>query len=79
MLFALLRLDIKEAFRYNPLIFTLLPFIVGSYVYYMYLYIFGKKDNFFTKFPIYTWIIFIIIVIVYTIFRNLPMFPYLRP
>ena len=79
MLFSIIRLDFKAAFGYNPLMFCLLPFMVISYIYYMYLYVVQKKDNIFRKVPIVVWILLFIIVIIYSICRNLPQFPFLRP
>ena len=79
MIFALMRFDIPEAFRYNQLLFILLPFLIAYFVYNVYLYIVDKKDTVLKKISNYVFIILLIIVIGWGIIRNLPMFPYLRP
>ena len=79
MLFALIRLDIKEAFMYNQLMFILLPFMVLGYLYYIYLYVTGKKDKILVRIPMFVWILLVASVLVFTICRNLPWFPFLRP
>lgn len=79
MLFALLRLEIKEAFFYNPLIFIMLPFIIIYYIYFLYLYVIDNTDKFYRLFPWYSWVIVGILVISFTIARNLPYFTFLRP
>lgn len=79
MIFALMKFDIPKAFRYNQLLFILLPFLIAYFVYNIYLYIVGKKDTILKKIPNYIYIILLIIVIGWGIIRNFPMFPYLRP
>ena len=79
MLFALLTLNIPKAFRYNQLVFILLPLLIAYFIYNIYLYITGKKDSFLKKIPNFVYIILLIIVIGFGVIRNLPMFPYLRP
>ncbi len=79
MLFSLIKLDFKKAFMYNQFMFLLLPFIVGVCIYFMYLYVVGKKDYILIKIPIYSWIILAIMIILWGLIRNLSMFPYLRP
>ncbi len=72
MIFALINLDFYQAFRYNPLVFTLLIiflFIKGIEI------LFHKKIKL-NNFTTYT---LLIIVICYGIIRNLPMFSYLLP
>lgn len=79
MFFALLNLDFKAAFFYNPLVFLLLPFMIGYYIYFMYLYIIGQKEKILSTIPWYVYFILVVIVIIYAVLRNLPMFPFLRP
>ena len=79
MLFSIVKLDFKKAFMYNQLLFILLPFIIGYIIYYTILYIKGDKDRILSKIPLWIWIILFVIIIVYTICRNLPWFPFLRP
>ena len=69
---SLFNLNFYQAFRYNALIVTLLPFAI---VYCTYKYIFkGKK-----KLPQWIWYVLLIIVILFGILRNIPLFSYLAP
>ena len=70
LVFALLKLNIHEAFISNPLVFIYMPFIIFYFVYLDYLYIYDKKDKILNKIPNYIWIILIIITLIYGIFRN---------
>ena len=70
--FSLLKLDIYQAFRYNILVITLLPFLL---LYFIYKYILeGRK-----KIPNLIWIILLIITILFGILRNIPLFSFLKP
>ena len=71
MLFSLLKLDFYQAFRYNPLTFCLL-FI---YIIYKIISLTKYKINIDPK--IYYFLI--IIVIIFGIVRNIPLFEYLKP
>ena len=71
MVFAIIRLDFKKAFYYNPLVFIYLPFIIFFFGYNDYLYIYNKKDKVISKIPNYVWIILIIITILFGIIRNI--------
>lgn len=79
MLFALLKLDIPTAFRYNQLLFILLPFFLMYFIYRIYLFIWDKKDKILVKIPKIYSILLLILVIVWGIVRNLNIFPFLRP
>ena len=79
MLFALLRLDIKEAFMYNQLVFILLPFMIMYYLHFMYSYIIGKKTDLLNRLPKGIWVLLVVSVFSFGIMRNLPWFPFLRP
>lgn len=70
LVFALLKLNIHEAFISNPLVFIYMPFIIFYFVYLDYLYIYDKKDKILNKIPNYIWIILIIITLIYGIIRN---------
>ncbi len=71
MIFALMRLDIKSAFNFNPLVFIYAPFIAMYFIYNDYLYIYDKKDKYISRIPQYIWIILIIITIAFGIIRNI--------
>lgn len=70
LIFALLKLDFREAFISNPLVFIYLPFIIMYFAYFDYLYIYDKEDKIIKKIPNYVWIILIIITLLYGILRN---------
>ena len=76
MILAILRLDFYKAFRYNPLLFILMPFIIILLIDYIY-------SNYKNKTPLYKkidnkiWYILIIILVIYGILRNI--FPILAP
>ena len=70
LVFALLKLNIHEAFISNPLVFIYMPFIIFYFVYLDYLYIYDRKDKILNKIPNYIWIILIIITLIYGIIRN---------
>ena len=69
---SLLRLDILQAFRYNSLIITILPFAI---LYIIYKYIFNGKK----KVPDWVWISLLIIAMIFGIIRNIPLFHFLAP
>ena len=70
-LFALLKLQIKKAFYYNPLVFILLPFITIYFIYESYLYIYDKKDKILIKIPMIFDILLLAITIIFGILRNI--------
>ena len=72
MFLALFKLDFYQAFRYNPLVFILL---ILSIVYFLVKKI--GKLNF--KFPNYIYYYLLVIVIIYGILRNIPLFSFLVP
>ena len=71
LLFHIIKLDLKDAFYDNPLVFIYLPFIIVYYIYQNYLYIYNKKDYIVKKIPNFIWIILIVITILYGIIRNI--------
>ena len=73
---SLLDLNIYQAFRYNPLIFILLILSLIYLMYYMYIKI-SKKEL--KKINKKTWYVLLIIVLLFTILRNTPLFDYLAP
>ena len=79
MIFAIMKLDFVEAFRYNQLVFILSPFLIFYIFYHIYLYIFLKKDKIFIKIPNYFYVILLIFVILWGIVRNIEMFSFFRP
>ena len=71
LVFALLKLNFKEAFTSNPLVSIYMPFIISYFVYYDYLYVYQKKDKIICKIPNWVWIILIIITLGYGVIRNM--------
>lgn len=69
MCIALIHLKIREAFLYNPVCFTILPFIIALIIYHEYVFIYtgkqraSKIENIFLS-------ILIMILILYGILRN---------
>lgn len=79
MILSILKLDFYQAFRYNPLVFIYMPFIITYIIYKIYLYIYDKKDKILIKIPrIYIYLV-LIITIIYGILRNVEMFSFLKP
>lgn len=76
MIVSLLHLDFYQAFRFNPLLFCLLPFLcyIGIFEYRNWLY--GNKkvliDN-------KVWIFLLIATILFGILRNIEIFSFLAP
>lgn len=76
LLFSLLKLDFYQAFRYNPLIFIL---IIITGIYLLVKFILKKFMNISIEIPNYVYYILLIIVIIFGILRNIPMFDFLSP
>lgn len=76
LLFSLLKLDFYQAFRYNPLIFIL---IIITGIYWLVKFILKKFMNISIEIPNYVYYILLIIVIIFGILRNIPMFDFLSP
>ena len=69
---SLLKLDFYQAFRFNPLVIILLPFLL---IYNIYIWIFNGKKILSQS----VWIILLTVVILYGILRNIPIFKFLAP
>lgn len=75
MLLSILQLDVYQAFRYNPLLFICLPFLV----FFIIESIISKKEPLYNKIPTKIWVMIIIMFIIYGILRNIPFFDFLAP
>lgn len=75
-LFALIQLDFYKAFKYNQLVFILLPISFIYYIIYSYYYI---KYNKRITIPKYISITILIIVLLFGILRNINYFSFIRP
>lgn len=75
MILSIFKLNFYQAFRYNPLLFIMMPFIITYEIIY---YIYWIQDkNFIISKKI--WYTLLIITIIYTILRNINIFNYLAP
>ncbi len=73
---SLLKLDFYQAFRFNPLIFSLL---IVSLFYLIYIVVCKiRRKNYYKIKDRDLWIL-LILVIIFTILRNIPGFDYLKP
>ena len=76
MIRSLLHFDIYQAFRYNPLVFTLLFAFLGVIIAETIYFIRNKKMfNISTK----IYVILVVIIIIFWILRNIPFFSWLAP
>lgn len=79
MLKSLFKLDIKQAFLYNPLVFCLLPFIGLYFVERIYVLLFNKISFIPTKISNLFWRGALIVTILFGVLRNISIFDFLRP
>lgn len=77
MLKSLLKLDIYQSFRYNPLMFIILVILLPIYIIINIIYY--RKNKKILKISKTTIIVFFIIIIIYFILRNLKIGIYLIP
>ncbi len=73
------RLNFYQAFRYNPLCFILFPLLLIYLIYSIYLWITEKEDKIIKKIDPKIIYILLIVVILFGIMRNIPMFSFLKP
>lgn len=73
---SLFKLNIYQAFRYNPLVFILL---IMCTLYFLADFLKFKISKSHIKLPKSIYIILLIIVILFGILRNIPLFSYLAP
>lgn len=78
MLLAMIKFDFFQAFRYNPLIFCFIPFLLFYYGDIIYSY-YKKKKPFFSRFEPFLWYVLIFIFILYGVLRNISGFSFLIP
>ena len=76
MIESMINLKFYQAFRYNPLFFILFIIFIPYVVYQVYLYI--KYGNI-KKPSLKLLIILVIILFIYMVLRNIPLFNYLIP
>jgi hypothetical protein len=76
MVESILKLDLYQAFRYNPLMFILF-IILGIYMIYQ-IFVYIKKGSI-LKINIKVLIIIASLLIIYMIIRNISVFDFLKP
>ncbi len=76
MIYSIFELNFYQAFRYNPLLFIFLPFIIILLINSIYSK-FKKEKSIYEKIPNFVWSVFLVVLIIYWILRNI--FPFLAP
>lgn len=76
MILSIIELDFYQAFHFNPLIFILLILIIIFSIVEMFLFI-NKKKLIRLNNKVYIWLV--IILVIYTILRNIRIFSFLLP
>ena len=72
MFFSLLKLDFYQAFRYNPLVYIMFVVYVSIKIYELI-----NKEK--VKIPEKVYYVLLVVVIIYGIIRNIPLFDFLQP
>ncbi|MBQ9833761.1 MAG: DUF2752 domain-containing protein [Bacilli bacterium] len=75
MIFSIIKLEFYQAFRYNPLVFIMLIFFVFCQVINIILKRNYKKITFKKEYAL----LLLVVVILFGIMRNIPLFDYLKP
>ncbi|MBN1891746.1 MAG: DUF2752 domain-containing protein [Clostridiales bacterium] len=78
MFMSLLRLDLYQAFRYNPFIFIMLPFLFAMFLRYEIAYLKAKNIPF-SRIEYIFLAVFVTALILFGILRNIPQFSFLAP
>ncbi len=78
MFISLLQLDFYQAFRFNPLTFSVLPFLFAIFLKYQIAYIRGKSASI-SKVERVFLIFLVFALLLFGILRNLPQFSFLAP
>lgn len=79
LLFSLLNGNIYRAFRYNQLVFILIPMIIIYLIILSYLYLTDKINDRFKKISKNLFFIVLVLLISFGIIRNITYFSFLRP
>jgi hypothetical protein len=70
MLISIIHLDFVSAFRYNQLLFILLPFGIALYINYIYSVI-KKKKAWYQRIPVWVYYLIIILLLIFGVIRNI--------
>ena len=76
MLLSMLKLDFYQAFRYNPVVCIMTPFIILLYIEKVYSE-YKNKKSIVKKIPNWVWYIILVLMLIYGVLRNI--IPYLAP
>ena len=78
---SILHLELYQAFRYNPVMVLLLPFIAAYFCAVAVSYVKHGRNTVDAKLPFRIVFVIVVIVLVYSVARNIPVFPFtwLRP
>ena len=76
MITSIFKGDLYQAYRYNQLLFITFPVFIIYFIDYIYK-TFKNKKTLLNKTPNYIWYIFIVLLIIFGIIRNI--FPYFAP
>lgn len=79
MCLSILNGQFYQAFRFNPLMFILLPFAFIFAIYSAVVYVLGKPNKVLRKTSIWVYIILLIVLVAFSIMRNIPLFSFLAP
>lgn len=72
-------LNFYQSFRYNPLLFIFIPFLLFYVIYRYIIFCFDLEDKITVKIPNSFWYILLIITLIFGVLRNIPIFSYLKP
>lgn len=78
-IFAILNGDFIKAFKYNQLIFILIPILLLYFIYKCYLFIWQKKDYINNRYYKILYLFLILSFLVFGILRNIHYFDFIRP
>lgn len=78
MLSSILNGNFYQAFRYNPLVFLLIPFMIFHFTDSIIAF-YKKRKTVLEKYEPYVWYVLIGIFMVYGVLRNVPLFSFLKP
>lgn len=79
MLLSIPKLNFYQAFRYNQLVFIFLPFILLLLIDFLLKWLNNQNNYIYLRINNKVWVVLLIIVLVFGILRNIPLFDYLKP
>lgn len=79
MLRAVLKGDFYQAIRYNAATFILIPLIILFSVFQAAAYINGSENKLYKITPNWVYIVIIVLLVLFGILRNIPLFSFLAP